>query len=341
MEGIDTVLVTRATGFIGAHIVDGLLKKGVTVRGTTRSLAKAEQMKAARPEHALKLHFVQMRDFSGDVNFSEAVAGVDAIVHTASPLTYDTTDNEKELILPAINGVKAILSAAANTGKVKRVVLTSSFASVIDIGRNAGPGFTYTAQHWNPLTYEEAIAPETNAVVAYRGSKKFAELEAWNFVEREKPSFDLVAFCPPMTFGPIAHPVLEPSQLNESNARLWDVAVGQPLPEARVPVWIDVRDLAAMHVEAVFSDKAGGKRYVPASPGKYLYELAASVLRSHFPAAIGQVVEIDEASPPVGYYLDGKAVTEDLGIQYRDFETTVVDLFGSLEALEIYPWKAS
>ena len=253
-------------------------------------------------------------------------------------MTYDTKDNEKELIIPAINGVKAILSAAAKTGNVKRIVLTSSFASVIDIGRNAGPGFTYTAQHWNPLTYEEAVAPGTNAVVAYRGSKKFAELEAWNFVEREKPSFDLVTFCPPMTFGPIAHPVLEPSQLNESNARLWDVATGKPLPEARVPVWIDVRDLAAMHVEAVFCTKAGGKRYVPAAPDEYSYELAASILRSRFPAAGEQVVEIDEAIPPESYDLDGKAVTEDLGIQYRDFGTTLVDLFESLDRLGMSPW---
>lgn len=87
MAEIKIVLVTGATGFIGAHIVDGLLQKGVTVRGTTRSLAKAEQMVAARPDHASRLHFVQIEDFSGDVDFSEAVAGVDAIVHTASVRT--------------------------------------------------------------------------------------------------------------------------------------------------------------------------------------------------------------------------------------------------------------
>jgi len=254
-------------------------------------------------------------------------------------LTYDTTDNEKELVLPAINGVKAILSAAAMTGQIKRVVLTSSFASVIDVGRDAPPGFTYTGEDWNPLTYEESVAPGTNAVTAYRGSKKYAELEAWNFIERERPSFDLVSFCPPMTFGPIVHPVQTPDQLNESNARLWDVAIGKPLPEARVPVWIDVRDLAKGHVEAVFSSKAGGKRYVPASPDKFSYPLAARIIREHFPAAKGQVVAVDDAQAPPGFDLDGKSMSEDLGVDYHDFESTVVDLIKGLEERGMVPWR--
>jgi hypothetical protein len=73
--------------------------------------------------------------------------------------------------------------------------LTSSFASVIDVGKKVGPEFTYTGKDWNPLTYEEAADPATSAVVAYRGSKKFAEVEAWDFVKRQKPSFDLVTLC--------------------------------------------------------------------------------------------------------------------------------------------------
>ncbi|GAB7361626.1 hypothetical protein MBLNU230_g1677t1 [Neophaeotheca triangularis] len=341
LSDITKVLVTGATGFIGAHIVDQLLEKGVNVRGTTRTWQKAEQMKAARPQYNDKLEFVQIKDFSGDVDFSEAVQDVDAIVHTASPLTYDTKDNEQELILPAIAGVKAILSAAAQTQKVQRLVLTSSFASVIDVNLQPSAGFTYTGDHWNPLTYAEATAPTTDAVVAYRGSKKFAELEAWDFVKREKRCFDLVTFCPPMTFGPIAHPVADAGQLNESNARLWEVATGG-LPQSRVPVWIDVRDLATAHVEAVFRGEVSMRRYVPAAPEKFSFDVAARVLRERFgERAKGQVREVGEARPPEGgYELDGKAVGEDFGVEFRKFEETVVDLFVGLERLGMVPWKA-
>lgn len=254
-------------------------------------------------------------------------------------MTYNTTNNERELILPAINGVKAILAAATETGRVKRLVLTSSFASVINVGRDAGPGFVYTAEHWNPLTYEESIDPDTSAVVAYRGSKKFSELEAWNFVKENRPSFDLVTFCPPMTFGPVVHPVESAEELNESNSKLWEVAVGKPLPEARVPVWIDVRDLAKAHVEALFTQEVGNRRYVLAAPEKFSYEYAASILRKKFPRAREQVVAVDHAIPSQGYDLDGKCASEDLGIRYHSFEATVVDLFIGLGKLGMSPWN--
>jgi uncharacterized protein YbjT (DUF2867 family) len=98
MAEIKTVLVTRATGFIGAHVVDELLKRGVTVKASTRSLAKAERMEASRPQYVDRLHFVQVADFTDDTDFSEAVEGVDAIVHTASvstiPLGYGAMADE-------------------------------------------------------------------------------------------------------------------------------------------------------------------------------------------------------------------------------------------------------
>ncbi|KAH1513173.1 hypothetical protein KXV22_004965 [Aspergillus fumigatus] len=322
--------LTGATGFIGAHVVDSLLDRGITVRGATRSLSKGEQMRAARPDHASRLEFVQIEDFSKLGGFDHVMEGVDAVIHVASPFTYNTTNNEQELILPAINGVKSILAASAKPGStVKRVVLTSSFASVIDISKNPGPDFTYTGAHWNPITYEESVDPATSAVVAYRGSKKFAELEAWNFMDREGPPLDLVTLCPPMVFGPIVHPVASIAQLNESNAVLWSVAAGaDPLPAARVSAWIDVRDLAEAHVQALLTPEAGGKRYVPASGEPFCYEYAADIIKEKFLWARETVTTNYEAGKRPGptYKLDGATVTRELGVKYRSFEQTVEEL---------------
>ncbi|KAH9225045.1 hypothetical protein DL95DRAFT_323162 [Leptodontidium sp. 2 PMI_412] len=318
------VLVTGATGFIGAHVVDVLLNRGLKVRGATRSMKKGEAMLKARPQFATQLDFVQIQDFAKSGVFEDAVKDVDAVIHVASPFTYDTKDNEKELILPAINGVRSILEAATNS-KIQRIVITSSFAAVMDINRKAPPYFTYTAEDWNPLTYEESIDPATSAVVAYRGSKKFAELEAWNFVKEKKFKFDIVTLCPPMTFGPVVHPVAGVEFLNESNKMLWMVASGEPLPVARVPFWVDVRDLAEAHVEALLKPDAGNKRFVVASPQRFSYSLAADVIKDKFgerERKISDEVQIVDDS----HGLDGKTAAKALGLTYRPFEDTVVDL---------------
>ncbi|KAL4818471.1 hypothetical protein BDW67DRAFT_189880 [Aspergillus spinulosporus] len=332
---IKFVLVTGATGFIGAHIVDALLAHGLRVRGATRSLAKGEEMLKARPHYKEQLEFVKINDFENPGGLAEAVKGVDGIIHTASPFTYDTKDNEKELVIPAINGVKAVFEAAAaadaSTTKIKRIVLTSSFASVIDVNRKAGPGsgpdgyFTYTAADWNPLSYAETIDKSTDAVVAYRGSKKFAELAAWEFVRDRKPSFNLVTLCPPMTFGPVVHPVPSVESLNESNAMLWKVAVGEPLPVARVPFWIDVRDLADAHVGALLKPEVGGKRYTVAAPERFSYGLAAVIIKEEF-ADLRERVRGTRQDVDESHGLDGETAERELGISYRRFRETVQDL---------------
>ncbi|KAA8649912.1 hypothetical protein EYZ11_009026 [Aspergillus tanneri] len=320
------VLVTGATGFIGANIVDALLARGLRVRGATRSRAKGDAMIQARPQYAGQLEFVLIDDFEKPGGLVEAVQGVDGVIHTASPFTYDTTENERELMRPAINGVRAIVEAAATNQQVKRIVLTSSFASVLDVSRKSPPYFTYTGTDWNPLTYEESVDPSTSAVVAYRGSKKFAELEAWRYVKEQKPSFDLVVLCPPMTFGPVVHPVPRVDSLNESNAMLWNIASGaNPLPVSRVPFWIDVRDLAVAHVEALLNQEVGGNRYVPASPERFTYGLAAKIMTEEFPALQDKVVQEDQTLDD-GYGLDGETAAKELGYTYRPFRETVRDL---------------
>ncbi|KAM0268388.1 hypothetical protein ACHAQH_010002 [Verticillium albo-atrum] len=307
-SSLEYVLVTGATGFIGAHIVDVLLSRGIRVRG----------------------------DFSDGGDFSEAVKDVDAVIHVASPFSYNTKDNEKELILPAIAGVKAILTAAASNPKITRLVLTSSFASVMDATRSAPPYFTYTGADWNPLTYTEAADPSAPAFIAYRGSKLFAERAAWEFVEEQKPNFDLVTLCPPMTFGPVVHPVAGVEKLNESNAMLWKIANGEsPLPVARVPFWIDVRDLALAHVEAAVRPGVGGRRFVPAARERFSYGKAAGMMIEEFEWA-KRKVKVEEQVIDESHGLDGEAAAETLGLDYRGFRQTVRDL-----VKQAYEMKAS
>lgn len=84
MNGSKFVLVTGATGFIGAHVVDTLLERGIKVRGATRSIEKGNAMANARSQHAASLEFVQIQDFENPGGLEEAVQGVDGVIHVAS-----------------------------------------------------------------------------------------------------------------------------------------------------------------------------------------------------------------------------------------------------------------
>lgn len=204
----------------------------------------------------------------------------------------------------------------------------------MDTTRQTPPYFTYTSSDWNPLSYSEAASPSTSAVIAYRGSKKFAELAAWDFMRDHRPAFDLVTLCPPMTFGPVVHPVASVAQLNESNAMLWKVASGvRPLPVARVPFWVDVRDVARAHVEALVRPAAGGKRFLVAAPERFTYGVVAKVVEEGFEWARGRVSG-EEQVVDESHGVDGETAARELGLEYRRFRETVTELVSQAADME-------
>ena len=92
-------------------------------------------------------------------------------------------------ILAAIVGTTGILKAIKTSApSVKRVVITSSFAAIVNGQKGLWPDHVYSEEDWNPITEEDALQ---NAANAYRASKTFAEKAAWDFVEKEKPNFTL------------------------------------------------------------------------------------------------------------------------------------------------------
>ena len=67
------------------------------------------------------------------------------MIHTASPYHFNATDNEKIKVLldTAVQGTTGILVAVkAGAPNVKRVVVTSSFAAIVDSNKPAD--YTYS-----------------------------------------------------------------------------------------------------------------------------------------------------------------------------------------------------
>lgn len=216
---------------------------------------------------------------------------------------------------------------------MKRVVLTSSFAAIFDESRDPNVPYTYTTEDWNLATYEGAVSA-TKFINAYRGSKKLAEVEAWNWVRSPSSvnangeKIDLTVFCPPVTIGPWVHPLDSLSAINTSNQPLRDIILGingRPSGAARTSCWVDVRDLALAHVEAAYiRPETSNKRFAVCSPEKLSYYHAGQIIKEEFPELAERVFLPPEGPPSDAIGLDGTPLTKELGIKYTSSRECVV-----------------
>ncbi|KAK9448668.1 uncharacterized protein V1518DRAFT_417864 [Limtongia smithiae] len=318
------VLLTGASGFIAGWVLKYLLEKDYTVVATVRSQDKAEYLKSLYPADA-KLSFVIVPDIAVEHAFDEAVKGVDFIIHTASPFHFRVTDPEKDLLDPAMKGTRSILEAAkAYAPQVSRIVITSSFAAILDASKGNWPEHVYTEKDWNPVTWAEAIGD--NPATTYRASKTFAEQSAWSFLETEKPNFTITTINPPLVWGPMLQKV-SPETINTSNANIWSLVNGslKTIPPARVPLWVDVRNVAQAHVLALEKPAAENQRYFVVA-GKYSFSEIAADLAKAFPELASGIPTTADAPDAETFGVDNSKSIRDLGLEYISLDQSVTEL---------------
>lgn len=333
MTGSETILVTGATGFIGAHCVGLLLEKNYHVKALCRSLEKYERLESSVPHS--KRYLLEPSIASDITNYEEVVScvsGCTGILHLASPFKYDVSNFVDELLNPALKGTEVVLKAASSNPRIKRVVVTSSFAAIYDASKGLQKGVVITESDFSPLTWEDGATTKDPAV-AYRVSKVIAEKAAWDFMEQYNPSFDLSVICPTMVFGPLYSTNLISSvkDLNFSNKVINDLLEGSsesPVPPTRGPVWVDVRDLAESHIAALEEPAASNQRFL-LSAGDFDHQQIADILRSKLPSELGASVPVGtpgERLTGTHFTTDSSKAMKTLGVTYRSLESCILDL---------------
>jgi nucleoside-diphosphate-sugar epimerase len=326
-----TILITGASGYVGGQIIKEALQKGYNVRIAARTEASALKAIADFPDFKAKLSHVIVPDITKPEGFEHAFDGVAGIIHTASPFTLAPEDNVKDLLEPAINGSTAILKAAKTWGSsVTRVVVTSSFASILDLSQGKREGYVYSEKDWNPTTFEQAAVAD--GTVAYCASKGLAEKAMWDWIKENNPGFTLTSICPPWVFGPYAHKPKDAKSLTPSVGALLSLNGAKELHPFDFGGYSDVRDVAAAHVLALENPEAAGERFLTGQD--FRYQLAADVIRANFPEIKDNVPEGQPGFKEPAYVLDGSKVTKVLGVKYRPFEETIVDTFSQLLSLQ-------
>ncbi len=246
----ELVLVTGGSGFIAMHCTLKLLAAGYRVRNTVRSLAREAEvratLKAGGADAADRLAFFAA-DLTADAGWAEAAAGCDYVLHVASPFPVNVPRHEDELIVPAREGALRVLRAARGA-RVKRVVLTSSFAAI-------GYGHPTVARLFTEHDWSQ---PEGGGVSAYAKSKTLAERAAWDFMAREGGDMELAVVNPVGVFGPVLGADFSTSI--EIVKRMMDGAL-PAVPKITFGV-VDVRDVADLHLMAMTDPEAAGERFL-------------------------------------------------------------------------------
>ena len=246
-----SILLTCVTGFIAKKIAADLLNAGHSVRGSLRSMKRTQEVNAAvasqlkNPASLSRLSFTEL-DLTKDAGWRDAMAGVDAVIHTASPFPGAAPKDENELIRPAVDGTLQALRAAQTAG-VKRVVLTSSMVAIMHKDLNAGA--TLGADDWSTIDHP--------TMGAYAKSKTLAEQAAWSFVA-EHPEMQLTTINPGLVLG-------TPTDANYGTSLdlISQFLTGKypMIPNFGLPI-VDLADVSTAHVRALDINASIGKRFV-------------------------------------------------------------------------------
>jgi len=336
------VLVTGGTGYIGSWVVKYLLDEGHTVHVTVRDKNNKNKV-----QHLEKLS----KDLPGTVvlfnanlleegSFAKAMEGCETVYHIASPFFMGKIkDAQKQFVDPAVNGTRNVLNTANQTASVKKVILTSSSASIYGDNRDMTDlGLKeYTEEQWNTtssLTHNP-----------YSYSKVEAEKAAWE-MSKAQDRWKLVVINPVFVMGPS----FTKASKSGSIGFIKDLLSGKM--KAGVPGinigFVDVRDVARAHIMAANNQEAEG-RHIVCSKSLSMLEFS-NIIEPQFPKKyklpkaetpkfllylLGWMfsLSIKYVARNVGYPLkfNNSKSRESLGIEYIPIEKSVKDMVEQME----------
>ena len=268
----NTLLITGVTGFLGGHMTLEALRQGHTVRGTLRSMERADSVRKMLASHlgenaeeALQRLTFHEADLLKPTGWRGAAAGCDAALHVASPFPLGVPKDEQEIIGPARKGLQHVFKAGAAEG-VKRFVHTSSTVAIVyGHGREKT---NFTENDWTQL--------DGGMITAYIKSKTQAEQDLW-MMAKQQPDMAVSAVNPGFIFGPI----LDRKDAGTSGDVILKMMRGEfpGVPQLGYPT-VDVRDVVSLHFLVLNDAGAAGERFAATANTLPFRDLAKALKRA-------------------------------------------------------------
>jgi dihydroflavonol-4-reductase len=310
------VMVTGASGFLGLHVVQGLLERGHRVRAFVRTPARLrghlEGLGVDPDDSRLD---VAPGDMTDPIAVRAAVGGCDQVVHAAATFSYRRRDAERMLRDNEL-GTTTVLDAAIDAG-CSGIVHVSSIVALLRPGA--------TLDHRSPLGVE--LGP-------YTGSKVQSERAAR---DRQDAGAPIAIVNPGAILGP------DDPYLGESNQVVRDILRGRlPTWPRGGMQWVDVRDTAGVVISALGRT---GRYLVPGENVTLPHEALRTVTGRRLPAvrlpprAVLPVVSLGYRTgwPLLPHAVEGSrviamdtrvdhsATVDELGVRGRSLEESMRD----------------
>ncbi|KAM5548509.1 protein BRI1-5 ENHANCED 1-like [Rosa sericea] len=259
-----TVCVTGGTGYISSWLILRLLQHGYSVRATIRS-NPAEGKRDISYLTSLPGAQEKLQIFHADLNnpetFNDAIQGCTGVFHLAHPMDVEGKEPEETVTKRALEGTLGILKACLSCKTVRRVVYTSSLATILYNSKRL--------EETDENTWSEVDVCRSNKLVSssYLVSKTVVERTALEFAERN--GLDLVTVVLPIVVGPFVCPNV-PASVYMGMAPIFGDQEQCKYLVSTYMVHID--DVASAHIFLLEHANAKG-RYICASIQTTIHEL--------------------------------------------------------------------
>ena len=248
-----------------------MLAAGHTVRATVRNLNREDLIAPLKAldgaDERLSFHTA---DLLTPGAFDAVIDGCKYVIHPATPFITGARDPQREIVDPALLGVRNVIESVNKASSVERLVLTSSTLAMSVANDLDEPPYLIQEDSWN------RSANLQNS--AYSHAKREQEQLAWKLV-KEQDRWDLVSINPAMVVGPSVATRTDGVSVDI----VYQFATGKLPFVPRVAVGVcDVRSVAVAHCVAAVNPKCSG-RYIISSSRSYDFLDLARSLKDHFP----------------------------------------------------------